>query len=107
MPEDTIDQSLGQLLGYPDSTQADSGEFIATVMNQVRREQRTRNLILFAFGLVGALFGLAGALILSEKITWLFTETLSGTTTMQVVLIVVAALAFYTWFMNDDLPLEN
>ena len=107
MPEDTFDHSLEQLLGYPDSTRTESGEFVATVMKQVRQEQRTRKLILFSFGLVGALFGLAGALILSEKITWLFTEALSGMMTMQVVLIVVAALAFYTWIMNDDLPLEN
>lgn len=107
MPEDTIDQSVEQLLGYPDSTRADSAEFVAAVMKQVRQEQRTRKLILFTFGLVGALFGLAGALILSEKITWLFTEAFSGMMTMQAVLIVVAALAFYTWIMNDDLPLEN
>lgn len=107
MPEDTFDQSLEQLMSYPVRPQTESGEFVAAVMKQVRQEQRTRKLILFIFGLIGALFGLAGALILSEKITWLFTEALSGTMTMQLVLIVVAALAFYTWFMNDDLTLEN
>jgi hypothetical protein len=27
--------------------------------------------------------------------------------TMQVVLFIVAAVAFYTWFMNDDMSLEG
>ena len=49
MPEDTFDQSLEQLMGYPVPPQTESAEFVAAVMKQVRQEQRTRKLILFTF----------------------------------------------------------
>ena len=48
-------------------------------------------------------------MMLSGSITRLltFTVTMPATETMQVVLFIVAAAAFYIWFMNDDLPLDN
>ena len=107
MPEESFDRSLEQILAYPAESQSDSGIFVERVMKQVKREQRIRRLILFSFGLIGALFGLAGAMILSGQITWLFTEVLSGTMTMQLVLFLIAALAFYNWFMDDNLTLQN
>ena len=107
MPDSTFDRELETLLEYSESPQGEA--FIMDVMRSVKRERRTRKLILWAFGLVGALFGLAGAVILSNSITRLFTFTISmpATETMQVVLFIVAAAAFYTWFMNDDLPLNQ
>jgi len=78
-------------------------------MRDIKREQRNRRIILWVFGLIGALFGLAGAVMLSDSITRLFTFSLEmpAMETMQVVLFIVAAAAFYTWFMNDDMSLEG
>jgi hypothetical protein len=107
VPESSFDQELGQLLEYSRAPQADA--FVVDVMRGVKREQLLRRVILWAFGLVGALFGLIGAVMLSDSITRLFSFTLSlpATETMQVVLFVVGAAAFYTWFMNDDLHVSN
>ena len=107
MADSTFDRELEQLLGYPDSSQADA--FVSNVMQRVKRERLRRRLILWTFGLVGALFGLAGAVMLSDSITRLFTFTLTLPVqeTMQAVLFIVAAMAFYIWFMNDDLPLDH
>jgi hypothetical protein len=95
------------MLTYPKAETAEASEFADGVMRAVGRERRTRRLILFAFGLVGALFGLAGAFMLSDSIVRLFTETLTGDRVMQLVLFTIAAMAFYTWFMNDDLTLDK
>lgn len=104
MPDPT-DLKLGELLQYGESPEPDA--FVLDVMRGVRREQRIRRLILWIFGLAGALFGVAGALMLSDRITWLFTQTLSATGIMQGVLVIVAVVCFYTWFMNDDLSLPG
>ena len=107
MPESPFDRELEQLLGYHDEPQG--SEFVANVMHGVQREQRTRRVILWTFGLIGALFGLLGATLLSGSITRLFTFsfTLPATETMQVALAIVAIGAIYTWFMNDDLSLSS
>jgi anti-sigma factor RsiW len=107
VPDSTFDRELEALLEYTEPPQPEA--FTMNVMRSVKREQRTRRVILWAFGLVGALFGLAGAVMLSGSIARLFafTITMPATETMQVVLFIVAAAAFYTWFMNDDLPLNQ
>ena len=107
MPETPLDHELEQLLAY--RNEPESSDFVASVMQDVRKEQRTRKVILWAFGLVGALFGLAGAAMLSDPITRLFTFTFSlpPTETAQVALMIVAAAAFYTWFMNDELSVGS
>jgi uncharacterized membrane protein YsdA (DUF1294 family) len=107
VPDSPFDRELEQLLTYHEEPQ--SAAFVADVMHAVKREQRTRKVILWAFGLVGALFGLLGATMLSDSITQLFTFSFSlpAMETMQAVLVIVAVAAFYTWFMNDDLSLGN
>ena len=107
MADSTFDQELDTLLEYGESPLPEA--FTMDVLRSIRRERRTRRLILWAFGLVGALFGLAGAVMLSGSITRLFTfmVTIPATETMQAVLFIVAAAAFYIWFMNDDLPLDS
>ncbi len=57
-------------------------------------------------GLLGAVFGLLGAASLADPIARLFTD-LPATATMQAVLLAVAMVAFYGWFMNEDLSLES
>ena len=56
---------------------------------------------------IGALFGIVGAVMLSESINRVFTDALSGTEVMQLVLFIAAAMSFYAWMMNDDLALER
>lgn len=107
MAEHSNDTYLEQLLTYQESPPADSNLFTVGVMQQVRKEQRTRRLILILFGTIGALFGLIGASMLAGAISWVFTEALSPMLAMQLVLFFVAASSFYIWIMNDDLALEN
>jgi hypothetical protein len=102
---DLLDRELENLLQYTEAPQA--GVFVIDVMRRVRREQRTRRVVLWAFGLVGALFGLAGAVMLTGPVSKLFTISLAipGMETMQATLLMVGAAAFYLWCMNDDLSL--
>lgn len=104
---DSFDHELERLLAYTGAPQPEA--FVLDVMRSVKREQRFRKLILWVFGLVGAVFGLAGAVMLSGSISRLFTFTvdLPATETMQATLFVVGAAAFYLWFMNDDLSLDS
>ena len=107
MPETSSDQKLEQLLAYPETAQDDT--FVMNVMHEVQREQRIRRIILWVFGLVGAMFGLASAAILSAPIARLFTFNVSmpAIETTQVALVIVAASAFYIWMMNDDFSLGD
>jgi hypothetical protein len=107
VPDSSFDHELEVLLEYGESPQP--GAFVVDVMRGVRRKRRTRRLILWAFGLVGALFGLAGAVMLSGSIARLFTFTLNmpAMETMQASLFIVGAAAFYLWIMNDDFSLGS
>ena len=91
MPDSTQDRFLDQLLEYREDPQGD--EFVLEVMHRVRREQGSRKVILFVFGLIGALFGLAGAVLLSEPIAGVFAN-LPPIGTTQVALFVVRQLRF-------------
>ena len=102
MPESIQDRELDRLLGYRETLPEDT--FVLDVMHRVQRERRSRQVILAAFGLVGAVFGVAGALLLSEPLARFFTN-LPLTGTMQAVLVGVAAVAFYGWAMNEDISL--
>ena len=101
---DSIEQSLEELLRYPEQGVSDD-LFVVDVMRQIQKERRTRTLILLLFGGIGALFGLFGAILLSDDISRLFTETLTVTTLMQLPLFATGAAALYIWFMNDDLSI--
>jgi hypothetical protein len=107
VPDETLERTLEQLLAYPERTASADDAFVDSVMRQVGRQQKIRKIILYVFGFVGAVFGAIGATLLSGKITWLFTEVLNGTLMMQAVLLVIAAGAFYIWFMNDELTVDN
>jgi hypothetical protein len=102
MPDSSFERELEDLLGYSEAPKSDV--FVANVMRNVERQKRLRRVILWSFGLIGALFGLAGAVMLSGPVNRLFSfpAGLPAMETMQLVLVVVAAAAFYAWFMNDD-----
>lgn len=102
---DSFDRELEKLLEYGEAPQTEA--FVIDVMRHLRRERRVRRAVLWSFGGVGALFGLAGAAMLSGPLGRLFAFSLNlpATETMQVSLVIVAAAAFYLWFMNDDFSL--
>mgnify|MGYP001818616812 FL=1 len=107
MPESPLDKQLEQILA--NHHEPESPDFVASVMQDLRKEQRTRKEFLRAFGLVGALFGLEGAVMLSGPIARLFTFSFSlpATETTQIALVLVAIAAFYTWCMNDELTVGS
>ena len=104
MAEQHDELALDRLLGHREALPGD--DFILEVMHRVQGEQRRRRLILSAFGAAGALFGLLGAYQLAGPIAGLFTA-LPAMELMQVVLLAGAGVAFYTWFMNDDMGLTG
>lgn len=104
---DATDERLERLLAYTDNLDPANDLFVVDVMRGIRREQRIRRAILLGCGGIGALFGVAGATMLSAPIGQLFTGAFSGFGLAQAALFTVGGLAFYTWFMNDDLPLER
>lgn len=104
-PEDlALARQVDQLLGHREAVPDD--QFVLTVMHRVQREQRNRKLILFVFGLLGAAFGLLGAVLLADPIARLFIS-LPPVGIMQAALVASATAAFYVWFMNDDFSLSN
>jgi hypothetical protein len=104
MPDANPNSELDRLLGLHEALPGD--EFVLGVMHRVQREQRSRRLILWVFGLIGAIFGVAGALLLSDPIREIFSN-LPQTGTMQAVLFAVAAVAFYGWIMNEDVSIDS
>lgn len=104
MADEHDDLALDRLLGRREALPGD--DFVLKVMHRVQRERRRRRLILTLFGLTGALFGVLGAYQLAGPIAGLFTA-LPATGLMQVVLLAGAGVAFYSWFMNDDLSLSG
>lgn len=102
MPEQSPHPELDRLLEYRQDLPGDA--FVLDVMHRLGRERRRRKMILFVFGLIGAAFGLAGAVLLSEPLGRAFAN-LPPMGTTQVVLFVVAAVAFYGWLMNEDVDL--
>ena len=100
---DPIDKALQRLLAYSEENGAGDDLFVVDVMRTIRGERRRRKLILAAFGGIGALFGIAGAVMLSDSIGRVFTESISAMALAQVPLFAVGAAAFYLWCMNDDL----
>jgi hypothetical protein len=104
VPELDMKTELEQMLRYEEPPQADA--FVMNVMQGVQRAQRIRKWVLMIFGLIGAAFGVLGAFMLSDTITRIFSD-LPAMGTMQAVLAMTAAGAFYTWFMNDELGLTS
>lgn len=107
MPDSTFDHRIEGLLAYGERPQDEA--FTIGVMQGIRQQQRMRKLILWVFGLIGGLFGITGAIMLSGSLAHLviLAENLPAIETMQLTLVVAAAAAFYNWFMNDDWVLGN
>jgi len=94
------EQLLDTLLSHSEALPDD--DFVLRVMQRARLERGRRRSILLAFGLLGAAFGALGAVQLAEPIARAFTD-LPQATVMQTALFAAGAVAFYSWFMGDDL----
>ena len=108
MPESPLDETLERLLAYPETPAGDDPErFVVAVMDRVRRARRRRRAVLFAFGGIGAAFGLLGAGLLAGPIGSFFSNALPTEWLMQAALLAAGAAAFHAWMMGDDLPLRD
>jgi hypothetical protein len=103
MPEQTPHSELDRLLEHREHLPGDT--FVPDVMRRLAQERRRRKLILYVFGLIGAAFGVAGAVLLSGPLETIFAD-LPPMGIVQATLFAVAAVAFYAWIMNEDVDLS-
>ena len=87
---------LDEILEYHVTPQDDN--FVAGVIKRVQHQQRVRKLILTATGLVGATFGAAGMLMISDSINRLITAT----NVLPVSVALVGLVALLAWLFQDE-----
>jgi hypothetical protein len=87
---------LDEILEYHETPQDDN--FVAGVIKRVKHQQRMRRLILTATGLVGASFGAAGMLMISDSINRLITAT----NVLPVSVALVGLVVFIAWLFQDE-----
>jgi hypothetical protein len=87
---------LDELLQYHEPPLAD--DFTDRVLRAARRRQRLRRLILWGSGAVGAVFGAAGMLLLSDPLAAL----MQGDRALPVSLGVVLAAGALAWLLQDE-----
>ncbi len=92
---------LDELLTYHQTPKPD--DFVARVMRGIKRQQRMRKFILATTGLVGATFGAAGMLQLSQAFERIFSEA----NLLPVSTAVVLGVAFLTWLLHDGAALVD
>ncbi len=90
---------LDQLLEYHQTPEPD--DFVAEVMRGIKRQQRTRKLILAGSGLVGAAFGVAGMLLLSDTISGLF----SAVGGVPISVATMLTLGLLGWLLHEEVGL--
>ncbi len=91
---------LDQLLKYHETPEPK--EFTARVMMGIERQQRMRRLILASTGVVGAAFGVAGVMLLSDTITAFFTQVATGSNVVPMGITAFLVLGFLGWLFHDD-----
>jgi hypothetical protein len=87
---------LDDILKYHETPEDD--KFVAGVIKGVQRQQRMRRLILSATGLVGASFGAAGVLMISDGVNRLITDA----NVLPVSVALVGLAVFLTWLFQDE-----
>jgi hypothetical protein len=87
---------LDEILDYHETPEDDN--FVAGVMKRVQRQQRMRRLILTATGMVGAVFGATGVLMISDSINRLITDA----NVLPVSIALVGLAAFMAWLFQDE-----
>lgn len=91
---------LDELLKYQQTPSDDT--FVVDVMKQIKRQQKTRQLILLGSGVIGGLFGIAGAAMLSGPIARLVTQLPVADTALPLGLAAVSAVTFLVWLLQDE-----
>lgn len=87
---------LDEILEYHETPQDDN--FVTGVIKGIQRQQRMRRLILTATTVVGASFGVAGMLMISDSVNRLIT----GTNALPVSVALVGLVAFMAWLFQDE-----
>ena len=87
---------LDKILEYHEVPEDD--DFVAGVIKRVQHQQRMRRLILATTGLIGASFGAAGMLMISDGISRLITDT----NVLPASVAVVGLAAFMAWLFQDE-----
>ena len=100
-----LEARLDRMLAFDSPPQDD--RFVVDVMSQVRKERQSRRWILAGSGAVGAAFGLAGALMLSDSVGALVRGSLETAGPLLVGLSAAAALGGLAWLLYDDSSLIN
>jgi hypothetical protein len=95
---------LDDLLQYHELPEDD--DFVAGVMQGVQRQQRTRRLILAGTGLLGAVFGVAGAVLLSDDIGQLISQAMTGKDAIYTGLTILAGMGVMGWLLHDESSLS-
>ena len=87
---------LDEMLKYHETPPDD--DFVTGVIKGVQRQQRMRRLILTVTGLVGASFGVAGVMIISDSVNRLITDV----NMLPVSVALVGLVAFIAWLFQDE-----
>ena len=87
---------LDEMLKYHETPPDD--DFVTGVIKGVQRQQRMRRLILTVTGLVGASFGVAGVMIISDSVNRLITDA----NMLPVSVALVGLVAFIAWLFQDE-----
>ena len=88
---------LDEILEYHETPQDD--KFVTGVIKGIQRQQRMRRLILTATGVVGASFGVAGMLMISDSVNRLITDA----NVLPVSVALVGLVAFMAWLFQDEI----
>jgi len=91
---------LDNLLAY--QQQPEAGEFVTAVMQRVQRQQRLRQVILVISGLVGAVFGVVGAMLLAGPMAPWISQLLTGDQAATNGGALLALLALFAWMLHED-----
>ena len=87
---------LDEMLKYHETPQDDN--FVTGVIKGVQRQQRMRRLILTVTGVVGASFGAAGMLMISDSVNRLITDA----NVLPVSVALVGLVVFMAWLFQDE-----
>jgi len=91
---------LDELLQYHQTPEPDT--FVIDVMKGVERQQKTRKLILAGSSLIGAVFGVAGAMMLSDPIARLISQLTTGESALPMGMAAMSVVAFLAWLLQDE-----
>ena len=94
---------LDDLLKYSEEPLNDdfTRQVMQRVQQQAARQQKQRKLILLGTGVVGAAFGAAGAVMLSEPIGQFFSQLGA----FEASVAVMSVVAFLTWLLHEEVGL--